>query len=501
MKRIIPLILALLMLVSCLLVSCKKNEEKGDDTSVATSNADDDSKEESKYLDELPEKDMGGYEFTVLTASRSDYIADTNFANESDGSIYGEAIHRRNVSVADRFNCNLVMRAEASDETLAGLMYEIMSGDCGFDMAMLSPVGNSNYVLEGYFLDWSKENMPYVDTTKPYYNERMNAALTVADSQYYLAGDFANSITRFTYCWYFNMTLLRDVHHMDPDALYELVANKQWTLETAYQMIEKTASDEGTLGEKDTEDTFGYVSNYYSASVAYNYAFNNPTMVMVDGYPQLNENFYEKSVDIIESVRNLFYDNRGSYVGDWGAEYTSWSSGKALVVVSVFHDALTWNDFKFNFGIVPYPMYDASQNEYYSMVDGAHGLMVLPGTMPKEHMENNSIIIEALNSESARISKPVFLDQTLKLRTFNESIDKASEVIDIISTSVVADFGYLFSNQIEGFPFMIQYVMKSQNEAAENRVDFSSLYEQYEDKNIGTYNSIISRLISLSEGE
>ena len=482
------------MLTSCLLVSCKKSEEEASQDVVTT----DSSTEivEEKYLDDLPERDMGGYEFIVQNNNRQDWIADTGFGAESDGSVYGEAIYRRNVIVEERFNCKLIADYNMAE---TDIINTAMSGDSTVDMYLFTPVGNANVILSGVLLDWSEKNMPYIDKSKPYYYQKFNENLSINDTQFFLAGDFSNSVTRFTYCWYFNMELLEDTLHMNPNELYDIVTNKQWTLEKAYTMIENVHSDAGTLGEKDPEDTFGFGSNYWSAAVAYNYAFDNPTMVMVDGVPQMNPNFYNKSVDIVESVRKLFYDNPGSYVGDWHEESTGWRNGKILFRANCLHDGLDYSELGFNFGVVPYPMYDIDQKEYYSSVDGAHGLMAMLTSLPDERKENNSIIIEALNSESARTSKPVFLEQTLKLRTFNEYIDKASEVIDLITNNVIADFGFFFSSQNEGFPFMIQHVMISQKNDTENRKNFASLYEMYEESNIITYNNLISQLVALAE--
>ena len=497
MKRIISLLLALLMLSACFLTSCSKDktEEETTDGAVTTNSQEE---EETKYLDDLPQKDMGGYEFMLLQNPRQDFVTDTGFGDNSDGSVYGDAIYRRNLSVEERFNCVLKVEYNSVE---ANLIPIAMSGDCEYDMLMFSPVGHSDILLSGALLDWSNENMPFIDKSKPYYHSKMNENLSVAGSQFFLSGEFANSVNRFTYCWYFNSKLLQDVHHMQPDDLYEIVINKQWTYEKAYTMIENTYADDGTLGEKDTADTFGYASNYRSAAVAYNYAFDNRSMLMIDGVPQMNENFYDKSIDVIEAVRKLFYDNKGSYVGDWGADSLSWRSSKALFVASCLHDGIDYANVNFNFGIVPYPLYDSEQTEYYSSVDGAHHLMAMLTSLPDERKENNSIIIEALNAESARISKPVFIEQTLKLRTFNESLDKVDIIVDLVRDSVIADFGYFFSAQHEGFPFMIELVLESQTFSEENRRYFPSLYEQNKDKNINKYNDIVSKLVELSEGE
>ena len=493
MKRIISLMLVLLMLTTCFLVSCTKDNGEGDQGAVTT---DGDTVNEEKYLDELPEKDMGGYEFIVQNNNRADFKSDTAFGEDSDGSIYGEAIYKRNVLIEERFNCKLVADYNLAEGYLINMA---MSGDCDIDLVLFTPVGRADVVLSGALLDWSEENVPYVDKSKSYYYQKFNENLNVGGSQFFLAGDFSNSVTRFSYCWYFNMDLLENSLHMTPDELYDLVTSKQWTYEKAYNMISEIYADAGTLGEKDTADTFGYVSNYWSAAVAYNYAFDNRAMIMVDGVPQMNPSFYDKSVDVVESVRKLFYDNPGSYVGDWGQETESWKSGNALFVASCLHDGLYYDDLSFDYGVIPYPMYDSDQKEYYSSVDGAHGLMAMLTCMPDERKENNSILIEALNAESARISKPVFIEQTLKLRTLNVLSDKANEVVGIILDSVIADFGFFFSNQIEGFPFMIQHVMISQSNSEENRVNFASLYEMYEEKNIKTYNDLISQLIEQAE--
>ena len=146
------------------------------------------------------------------------------------------------------------------------------------------------------------------------------------------------------------------------------------------------------------KDLYGFTSDYWSAAITYQYAFDNPVMTKnSEGIPELAFNT-PKLAQIVDKLYTFFYENPGSYVGDWGVSGPFWHEGRVLFLNGLFTNASTYRDLEFDFGIIPYPKWDEVQARYYTMSDGAHDVMAVPITT--DDPERTSIIVEALNAES-----------------------------------------------------------------------------------------------------
>ena len=154
--------------------------------------------------DNLPEKDMGGYEFRVWTRERGDFVEDVGFDLEETGEVVDDAIYSRNREVEERFNVDLVQRIISDGAgTAAEIVKGISSGEDTHDVALGQVIEIPKLGTEGYFLDWYTE-LPYVNLEAPWYIGNAAEALSVAGHAYAMIGEFDLDVLRFTYCMYFN---------------------------------------------------------------------------------------------------------------------------------------------------------------------------------------------------------------------------------------------------------------------------------------------------------
>ena len=94
------------MLVCLSGIACGDSQPTDKDTDTVTQ---DTTPEEttSKWLDSLPDKDMEGAEFNILTAAEQwKYFYDA----EETGDIVNDAVYTRNKTVEERFNCKINYR-------------------------------------------------------------------------------------------------------------------------------------------------------------------------------------------------------------------------------------------------------------------------------------------------------------------------------------------------------------------------------------------------------
>ena len=145
--------------------------------------------EETELPDSLPEKNFAGSDVTVwgdVQAYKYFYTA------ELTGDIINDAVHNRNVEVADRFNVNLVYELGDTDawrdNTMAQFSASVMANAQAYDLAS----GVSCYVSYGV-ISGALQNLnyyDYLDFTKPWWSAKINNELTIGDRLYIASGFF-----------------------------------------------------------------------------------------------------------------------------------------------------------------------------------------------------------------------------------------------------------------------------------------------------------------------
>jgi hypothetical protein len=338
--------------------------------------------------------------------------------------------------------------------------------------------------LEGNYLDWY-EDLPYVNLEQPWYIGNAVDALSVQNHAYLMAGEYNLSILRFTYCMYFNKLIAENYNVGD---LYATVMDGKWTIDALDAIVKQVHEDVDGNGVMDAADLYGFTTDYYSAAVTYQYAFDNPVMTKdADGIPQLTYNS-GKMPEIVNKLMDFFYANEGSYPGDWGVSGPIWQAGRALFLNGLFSSAEGYRDFEFDFGIIPYPKWDEIQDKYYTMSDGAHDVMAVPVTCIDT--ERTSIIVEALNAESYKQVIPAYYETALKVKYTRD--EESVKVLDMLLAGRTFDFGYVYDGWA-GVGFLLQDL------TSKNSKDYASKYASLEKGAVKRYEKVINTLLGLEE--
>ena len=455
------LLLAALALASCGETSKKLPDETKDAAGETTAAATEEPTEEdlrAAIPDNLPETDMQGYQFRIWTRDRSDFVEDIGVDMEQTGEVVDDAIFNRNKVVEERFNCELVQRSVNSSSFNAELTKTITSGEDAMDVALGQVVTVPNLCIEGYFLDWY-EDLPYVNLQQPWYIGNAAEALSVNGHAYAMIGEMNLDVLRFTYCMYWNQKIASD---FDLENIYTVVEEGRWTYEYLRTLATQVYRDLNGDGQKSEADLLCLSGDPYSAVVTYQYAFNNPLFTIgKDGIPALTFDS-EKANDIVTKLNDLYWNTAGAYTKDWGTGAEAWTNGNLLCITNLFQNAEGYRDLEFDFGIIPYPKYDEAQTSYYTMSDGAHGVMTVPITISKP--DYTSIILEAMNAETYKQVAPAYYDIALKVKYSRDN--ESSRILDLLMESRVFDFGYIYNN---GLAFVVQELVSKKSNNSQSR--------------------------------
>lgn len=408
--------------------------------------------------DELPERDMDGYTFRILTRDRSDFVEDVGLELEQTGEVIDDAIISRNLAVSERFNIEFTANYFVNGQSMP--LTSVMSGDDEFDLMLGQIIDVTKNATKGYYLDWY-EQLPYVNLEKPWYIGNAAEALSVNNHAYIMIGEYDLDVLRFTYGMFYNKNI-SDEYSLEN--IYNVVKEGRWTYDYLHTLADMIYVDINSDGQKDEGDRLAISGDPYSAVVTYQYAFNNPLVGLdADRLPTLTFS-REKAYDIVTRLNSLYHETQGGYTVGWGTGSTAWSSGNLLVYTGLFQSAMSYRDLEFDFGIIPYPKFDETQDRYYTMSDGAHGGMMVPVTVP--NAENVSIIVEALNAETYKQVVPAYYETSLKTKAARDV--ESSEMFDLLMDSRVFDFGYMYNDALGGLAFTIQEMVSANSSNTES---------------------------------
>jgi hypothetical protein len=327
-----------------------------------------------------------------------------------------------------------------------------------------------------------------VNFDKPWWSDSNEENLTYDGYCPVAIGDFALSALSFTYCVYYNKT--KGLDYNIPD-VYETVNDGKWTFDYLINTAKDIYQDLNGNNEEDQEDFYGFTSDTQSNVCTYLWAFDNPIYTKNKDVLEFSLDI-EKTADIAEKLLNSFSANSGFQLckpSEFNQAATLFSKGLTLFSNGMIGESLSkMRDLNDDYAILPYPKWDESQKDYYTMVDGGHQVMAIPVTVSDP--EKVGTIIEALCAESYKTVLPAYYDVALKLKGTRD--DESIEMLDKIVESRVFDFGFIYDNWL-GAAFTMQELMLQQS------ADFASYWASRESAVKAHYDSVIEYFVENSK--
>ena len=443
-------ILSAILLMSLILsASCGSAPTDGAVTSEEqlTESTETEETTEARIEPDLPDTKWEGYQFRVLTKG------DTNVhwkskdiaATEENGDVINDAVYKRNMKIYDRFGVEMVdiPSPNGTWDLTAPLRKSVMAASDDYDM-VASGFNDAvkNLSTEGMLMEL--HNVPYMDLSKPWYDQNANEQLSIEGKLFATAGDMILMDNEATLCVLFNKKLAEDYAL---EGFYEMVKNGKWTIDKMTEFSKLTAKDldgDGTMGEKDQWGNIGEPLNTYALMVACDAIAVKKNKDDVPVFDVQNEHFYDAFTKAVNLNRDdkvtMFCDNFKA--ADVWADIIdpAFTEGRVLFNTAGLVRVTVFRAMETNFGILPLPKYDESQKEYNSMVSiGCANSIAIPTTA---NAERCGAVIEALSAESYYTLTPAYYDIVLK--TKNARDDASSEMLDIIFNNRIFDIAYMF---------------------------------------------------------
>lgn len=410
-------------------------------------------KKESETIsgEETPQlKNYGGSEFRILSfvdryGGYYFYDGSDIDAREETGDNVNDAVYMRNRTIEERYNIK-IERIESEDPV--GLAQKTIAADTDEYDAMFPPLrrGMRELPQNGYLVDL--KSIPYLDLSKPWYDQSANEQLSVGGKLYGVIGDFTVMDKNDTNMQLFNKKIVNDLNLESP---YDLVNQGKWTADKMIELNKVATIDldgDGKMGPSDQYGNGGADWDLYGTMVSMGFQIIKKDKDDLPEYVGLDET----GVNVFLKLMSLFGDKThyiragdyaGKYPGDsvwWDFMNVNFMENRILFYVGDMGGVKEFRGMDADFGIIPFPKYDENQAGYHSPVSEA-SMLTVPVTAPD--LEKVSVIMDALYAESKNTLIPAYYEVQLKTKLSRD--EESAAMLDYIFSARRYDFVLIYN--------------------------------------------------------
>jgi len=397
--------LTLALASALLLASCGGTSPSGDTTSADTT-APDTTPAETDYYVNVPDgADFTGEVFNIIgyaqeTAAWQLYLD----AESENGDLLNDAAYRRNREVEELLNIDIMQTLIAGTaEHEKTFKNSVLADGDEYDLICYwSPGARASFITEGLIGDWN--DLENIDLSAAWYNQTANETYSIGGKQYFAVSDFTFPVQQH-WRFLFNKGMMDD---FQLDYPYQAVYDGKWTYDMLRTYIKNTYQDLNSNGKADLEDSFGFAANFATLGAMPLNSGEMPVKVTENGF-ELNL-YSERLVDIVEDMVG-FVSNEDCYIElvTGNKLYQIFNAGRAMFEIYSSDPALL-RDIEFDFGYLPYPKFDETQEDY--VVWSAGGMMAYP--INAKDTAFTGTVIEALSAGSAKYMKDAFVNKYIE---------------------------------------------------------------------------------------
>lgn len=484
MKKLTAFLLALILSVTAQLTACassgdtEKTNQK-DSYNTDTSDTSEKSKTPeagvfnetgSKYYDSLPQMNLNGLKIRIIsreTNKSHDVQQFTDFGNNEidseaiDGTQINDAVYNRNRELEARYNF-VFESIQPNMEPAAFSKQSILANSDDYDVIIDSLISMTS--LMGTQLLMNLNGLEYLDLNTSCWDHNANSNLSIGKNHYLAIGDLLILDKKGTWSTLFNKELAAKY---ELDDIYQTVRDGKWTIDVMHEMSEKVSLDLNGDGKMTETDQWGYLTESYNANV---HMFGCETLFTskdADDLPVLSL-YSDRSVSAFEKVlafmtdENVTMNNSNSPNGA-ADTLKAFGEGRALFYMVGIGTAMEYRYMDADFGIVPIPKYDETQENYHTTLS-IYNSACLGIPITNRNPDEVAFALQAICSASTDTLRKTFYDVVLNGVTVRD--EESKDMLDIIFGNRVFDLGFTYSWGGIGSIYTKLLAMKSGNLAS-----------------------------------
>ena len=453
MKKFHRVILLLLVIATCLsaFVACGTPSGNGETTEKGGKNektegslAPDVSEVETEeeYKPDIEQKNYNA-EF-YLNIMDDVNPADCYWVKESSNNALSDAVYARQEKIRDYLGVDIVsILTESESRYIEPFKNAVKNKDGSVDL-LISHVyyGIDGFISGNYLTDFN--DVAEINLDAPYWKYNFMDQLA-ASGHFYLGFSDFNIV--YTHVITYNKNMLELYEDQLDEDLYSMVDNYRWTLDRMIS-IANLAYIDATSDGKSRDDTFGFYSDMNIGYAGMLQAFD---IQVIDQDEQgnyklaiYNEKNKVKMSDIVDKLHALVrsdcaYMTREKVDGD-----PRIYNNRALMQIDATIFLSNMLQYDFDFGILPYPMYDEAQKDvgYRHLQWG--GYLCIPSYVPDPTMVAETVEMISYFSDDVNIA---FYEKMLGKQVADMPQDR--RMLDIVWDGVCSDVGQTYYSVIK----------------------------------------------------
>ena len=454
-KKLLVLLLAALMTAPAFL-SCSDsgtNEENAETAASAPSAVSEENtaaeETEPSIYDDVPTGDFDGHEFRMLNVV-SNYAYVLLTAEELMGETINDAVFNRNALVGDTLNVTFSENIVGWGDISGEITNMVAADDYSYDIVFDEVQNSIKYPANGQVINLY--DLSEINFEKPWWDAGSVETLSVGDSLYMVNGDIHLMYGESAWVLFFNKNMLAEYNLESP---YTVIKEGRWTFDKMYEMISGVSLDLNGDGILNSDDQFGLATHSDFSLVLLTSAGEGLLYKNENNIPEWKE-LPEKVFNLSEKIHQQFFDLNIAFqqylspIGSIGGIVDHFMQGKSLFLCEVLGHAKTLRDMEDNFGIIPTPKYDETQENYNTFIARSAQTLMVPVT--NRELSRTAVILENLGAESFKSLRPAYYDVQLSGKTARDA--DSLEMLDIIFDGRRYEMAYIFGANTIGSAYI-----------------------------------------------
>lgn len=443
------LLTALMLVALNLLGSCGSASGDSENTTAAGNN-DSQTDAETEYSYPYPSVNYNGEEFNILNTSDMWTMHCIIGREEATGDALDDAIFSRNTKIEEKFGITIKETLTDNDYlygTLLGVARNsILSGDDEYDVMYLPLHLVSGMISEGSFNNLLDINSIQLD--KDWWYSSFNDVMTINGALYGAVGGSNLMVQDAVRVLAFNEDMMEN---LGLDKPYDLVRSGAWTLDALNKYISAGASlngDDTAAWDKNGNTIYG-LTNHGNGMLYYMVGCGESNIENVNGV-LTNTCGSARWFDVIDRLSTLLTIDDAKFINahngndrdpELGGYIYIFMNQRTLFGVAEVNKFQDFRALDFDYGVVPFPKYDESQDRYYTNVyEGACGAFI---PITSSDPEKVGQIVDAMSYEGQMSVVPVFRGIAVESKGLRN--EDSVEMLGIIMDTIVPRLGLIFA--------------------------------------------------------
>ncbi len=444
-KVLCGILAALLVLSTCACGTGTETETEANTQGEASTNAN--TEAVTKESLDIPDTRYDGEELIFMTRDESEWSSMSIYSEKEQftdkNAPLSEAVYTRNDMVLQNYGVTIKEYKEQTANMATKVQTEVNAPTGDFQAIVSNVTSSAGFSNNALIWNLNSDETSSLDFTKSWWDTQMIEGFTINDRVFFATGDMLTLDNDATFVMMFNKDIATECQIPD---LYSLVSNYEWTFDKLFEYEQLAAEsefeyDKGVCGFAMTNDVF--YSLFYAGGL---------TVVHKDDDGSLKFGLnVERAQNIADKAKNIFSEdlcvnintvntNQGVAVPLIGQ--VCFGDNHALFLGEVLQCVERMRGYDVNFGVIPYPMYESSQNAYYHMMHMTGSVVSIPRSVSKD-IEMVASMLEAMSYYSVDTVTKQYYD--INLTTKNVKDEQSGPMIDMILASRVCDLAYYYS--------------------------------------------------------